>query len=583
MNKTVNINLANLLFHIDENAYLKLQHYLESIKRSFNGTPGSDEIIADIEARIAELFREKMENDRQVITVKEVDAVIAIMGQPEDYQIDEDIFSDQSQGRSYSGTSGYANRKFKKFYRDIDNKFIGGVCAGMEHFLGIDALWIRLIFVLLGIFSGGFGIVAYIVLWILVPEAATTSQKLDMSGEPVNISNIERKVKEGFDDVAEKVRNVNYDKMGQRIKSGGKSFFDVLGDIILFAFKVIGKFVGILLLIVGTAGMVGLFIAMFTVGLIDAIHIPGVDLIGMLNATDAPVWVVSLLVFLVVGIPFFLILYLGLRIVVSNLKSMGNIAKFSLLGLWLIAVIAMVVLSIRQATAHAFTGSVSEINPMVLEKDTDSLIVRFGNADLIVQEGPIVGGMKIRYDEADNPVLFSDDITLEVMKSKDSTMQIRIRKDADGSSMTDARERAGQINYQYTLNGSVLELDSNFSTAASNKVRDQQVQITLYVPEGTKVSFEKSARYYMGWRTETQPDISRREIPDFNWQMQGDGTLKCLNCPSQLPVSNPNGNTNRIRIDENGVDINIKDDNESFRMKIDEEGIDIKASPDNDN
>lgn len=583
MNKTVNINLANLLFHIDENAYLKLQHYLESIKRSFNGTPGCDEIIADIEARIAELFREKMENDRQVITVKEVDAVIAIMGQPEDYQIDEEIFSDQSKGGSNSGSSGYSNRKFKKLYRDIDNKFIGGVCAGMEHYLGIDALWIRLIFVLLGIFSGGFGIIAYIVLWILVPDAATTSQKLDMTGEPVNISNIERKVKEGIDDVAEKVRNVDYDKMGQRIKSGGKSFFDVLGDIILFGFKVIGKFVGILLLIIGTAGMVGLFIAMFTVGLIDAIHIPGVDLIGMLNATDAPVWLVSLLIFLVVGIPFFLLLYLGLRIVVSNLKSMGNIAKFSLLGLWLIAVIAMAVLSIRQASAHAFTGSVSETNPIVLANDSDSLLIRFSNADLEDEQGPVVGGMKVRYDEDENPILFSDDILLDVLKSSDSLMHIRIRKDADGSSMADARDRAGQIDYEYTLGESVLDLNSHFSTASINKVRGQQVRITLYVPEGTKVSFDKSARYFIGRRTETKPGIGRRDIPDYHWQMQPDGSLKCQNCPTQLPISSSNGRNNRIRIDENGVDIDIKDENDSFRLKIDEEGIDIKANPDNRN
>ena len=83
MNKTININLANMLFHIDENAYQKLQRYLEAIKRSFAGTKGSDEIIADIEARIAELFYEKMEDPRQVITVKQVDEVIAIMGQPE--------------------------------------------------------------------------------------------------------------------------------------------------------------------------------------------------------------------------------------------------------------------------------------------------------------------------------------------------------------------------------------------------------------------------------------------------------------------------------------------------------------------
>lgn len=100
MNKTVNINLANTFFHIDEEAYTKLRRYLESIKKYFDGTPGSDEIIADIEARIAELFSEKMENDRQVITMKEVDDVITVMGQPEDYHVDEDLFDEPQSASS---------------------------------------------------------------------------------------------------------------------------------------------------------------------------------------------------------------------------------------------------------------------------------------------------------------------------------------------------------------------------------------------------------------------------------------------------------------------------------------------------
>ncbi|HLT51709.1 MAG TPA: PspC domain-containing protein, partial [Arenibacter sp.] len=138
MNKTININLANLFFHIDEEAYAKLKHYLEAVKRSFANTNGSDEIIADIEARIAELFHEKMENERQVITQKEVDEVIVIMGQPEDYMVDEDIFEDGPKNVPKTA-------RVKKLYRDIDNKYIGGVSSGLGHYFGIDALWVRLI------------------------------------------------------------------------------------------------------------------------------------------------------------------------------------------------------------------------------------------------------------------------------------------------------------------------------------------------------------------------------------------------------------------------------------------------------
>ncbi len=579
MNKTVNINLANLLFHIDENAYLKLQRYLEAIKRSFAGTTGSDEIIADIEARIAELFREKMENERQVITAKEVDAVIAIMGQPEDYHVDEDIFSDAPSGPASTSSSAAAG-KVKKLYRDIDNKYIGGVCAGLEHYLGFDALWIRLIFILLAVFTG-FGFIAYILLWILVPEAATTAQKLDMTGEPVNISNIERKVKEGFEDVAEKVRNVDYDKVGQKVKSGGKSFFDALGDIILFLFKVVGKFIGILLIIIGAATLIGLFIALFTVGIVDAVHIPGVDLLGLLNSTETPVWIVSMLVFLVVGIPFFFLMYLGLKILVTNLKSIGNIAKFSLLGLWLIALITLAVLSVKQAAAHAYTGSVTGRDTLALTAGTDSLLIRFAEDEYMHDNGPIVAGMKIRYDENDQPLLYSDNLLVDILKSDDSVASLRIRRDADGSSFEDARDRAGEVNYNYALSGNTLELDRFFTTDVKNKVRDQLVRLTLYVPEGTVLAFDRSARDYIGRRTRTDRDLYRKDIANYRWQMGASGVLSCLDCPDHLPASDWEDGNGHIIIDENGVDIDLKDSGDGFRMKIDEEGIEVKADSGN--
>ena len=297
-----------------------------------------------------------------MVTLKEVEEVITIMGQPEDYMVDDDLFEDKT-------TDGPAPAgRVKKLYRDIDNKYIGGVCAGLEHYLGFDALWIRLIFIILALFTG-FGLIAYILLWILVPEAATTAQKLDMTGKPVNISNIELKVKEGFDDVADKVKSVDYEKVGNKVKSGTTSFFETLGDIIMFLLKVLGKFVGILLIIIGAATLIGLFIGLFTVGIVDIIHIPGFDFYDLVNYTDAPVWLVSLLTLFAVGIPFFFVLYLGLKILVNNLKSMGAIAKFSLLGLWFLSIIGLTVLGVKQAAAHAYSGSDTTMEELPCLKD----------------------------------------------------------------------------------------------------------------------------------------------------------------------------------------------------------------------
>lgn len=581
MNKTVNINLANTLFHMDEGAYNKMRRYLEAIKRSFANTPGSDEIQADIEARIAELFYEKLENERQVITQKEVDEVIAIMGQPEDYMIDEDIFDDEPKAKSQKTAS---KGNVKKLYRDIEHKYIGGVCSGLEHYLGFDALWIRIIFIILAL-TTGFGFVAYILLWILVPEAATTSQKLDMTGKPVNISNIERKVKEGFDDVADKVKSVDYEKMGDKVKSSGKTFFDTLGDVIMFLFKVFGKFIGIILIITGAATLIGLFVGLFTVGVLDMIHIPGVDFYNMVNSTSAPVWVVSLLAFFVVGIPFFFLLYLGLKILVNNLKSIGNIAKFSLLGLWLISLITLIVLGIRQASAHAYSDSVATENSINFEVPSDTLQISTNTSDHYEKRRNMaIDGVMVTSSDDGEEILVSDDVRLSLKKSKDSIVRIKIRKDANGSSFNEAKEIAGNIEYSYAVEGNSIVLDNFLTTAMTNKFRDQEVWVTLFIPEDKIILLDDSLGCSglgtrLGLRIRNDKDMSRCDVPDYIWLMGADGELKCQDCPETMD-DNDDEENNHVIINEDGIDIDIKGNGDSFEMKIDENGVKIKAGED---
>ncbi len=567
MNKTVNINLANILFHIDEKAFQKLQLYLESIKRSFSGTTGSDEIIADIEARIAELFQEKMESDRQVVTLKEVEEVIQIMGQPEDYMIDSDIFEDEPPRTTIPRS------KVKKLYRDIDHKYIGGVCSGLEHYMGVDALWIRLIFILLGVLTG-FGFIAYILLWILVPEARTTSQKLDMTGEPVNISNIERKVKEGFEDVGDRIRNVDYSK----VKSSGQTFFDTIGDIIMFIFKVIGKFIGILLIIIGAATLIGLFIGLFSVGILDIIHIPGLDFYDLVNSTDAPVWLVSILAFFAVGIPFFFVLYLGLKILVNNLNSIGNIAKFSLLGLWLLSIIGLVVLGVQQAASHAYNGSVTSREALPLSAGMDTVRISMHRNDLYDNEDHMgINGMTVTQNEEGEQVLYRDHVNLDIRISTDSLAHIHIRKDADGNSSENARERARNIDYTYLTQGNNVLLNDYLTTDISNKVRDQEVRVSVLFPVGTIIYLDESTEHHIGRTTRYDKDFYRSDMAGYYWAMSDNGELKCLDCPTEED-SGENDQGGRIIIDENGVDINVHDRQDSFKLKIDENGLKMNAN-----
>jgi phage shock protein PspC (stress-responsive transcriptional regulator) len=572
MNKTVNINLANILFHIDEGAFNKMRLYLESIKRSFANTPGSDEILADIEARIAELFHEKLENERQVITDKEVDEVITIMGQPEDYMVDEDIFEDEPK----SARSG-EQRSTKKLYRDTEMKYVAGVSSGLAHYVGVDPIWVRLLWVILTIGSGGGFILLYGLLWILIPEAATTSQKLDMRGEDINISNIERKVKEGFDDVAEKVKNVDYSEVGNKMKSGGKTFFDTIGDIIMFFFKVFGKFIGIILVIIGAATIIGMFIGMLTVGTLDWIHIPGVD--GMINnITAAPVWLLSLMSFFAIGIPFFFLLYLGLKILVNNLKSIGNIAKFSLLGLWLISIITLIILGVREAASHAFSGSVTTEKELFLENTSDTLNIQLVTSELYDQrEHMRMDDMVMIYDNDGNEVLLSDDIRFNIKKSQDSTMHVSIRREANGSSFNEARAKAEKIDYSFTMNSNTLLFNDFLTANDKSTFNDQEVRVNLYLPVGTVLKYNPSGS--RNWTVRAETDRSIDGLDEHIWTMGSDGELKCNDCPEE--ENEENEENNHIRINENGIDININDENgESFKMKIGEDGVQIEAKDD---
>ena len=158
MNKTTSINLGGYFFHIDEDAFKKLSNYFDAVRRSLS-PDGREEIIKDIESRISEIFTEKLGTTKQVIGLKEVDDVIAIMGQPEDYKIEDEAPKNEYYS-SYSNTGSTT----KKLYRDKENSLLGGVMSGLGHYFGVDPLWLRIIMVIL-FFGFGTGLVLYLILW----------------------------------------------------------------------------------------------------------------------------------------------------------------------------------------------------------------------------------------------------------------------------------------------------------------------------------------------------------------------------------------------------------------------------------
>jgi phage shock protein PspC (stress-responsive transcriptional regulator) len=226
MKKTININLGGHPIIIDEDAFEMLDTYLSRINRYFATSEGREEIVHDIETRIAELFQRELKGSK-IVSAKEVKAAIEIMGVPEDFGEEGATIEDDAEKGESAESSGkksrpdYGNqpRAPKRLFRDPSNKVIGGVASGLSAYFGIDdPVWLRIAFVLL-LFTTGVGLVAYIVLWIIVPKAKTASDRLAMRGAPINVDSIANNVEGDLQDLGEKVKQFGRD---MKTKYGSK-------------------------------------------------------------------------------------------------------------------------------------------------------------------------------------------------------------------------------------------------------------------------------------------------------------------------------------------------------------------------
>ncbi|MEO8233795.1 MAG: PspC domain-containing protein [Flavobacterium sp.] len=566
MNKTVNMNLGGFFFHIDEDAYQKLNRYFDAIKKSLS-SDGRDEIMNDIESRISELFSEKLTSEKQVIGLKDVDDVITVMGQPEDYKIEDDTPKQTNYNYTSSGS--------KKLYRDKENGILGGVASGLGHYFGIDLVWIRIILVLL-VFAGfGTGIIAYIVLWAVTPEAVSTSEKLEMRGEPINISNIEKKVREEFENVSDKFKNADYGKMGNQVKYGAEKIGSSLGDVLVSIFNVFAKFIGAIIVIIASVMLIGLIISLFTVGSTSFLSVPWLDYFNTFNYTNTSMWFVTLLTILVIGIPFFFMLILGLKILVTNLKSIGNIAKYTLLAIWLLAVGVLITLGVRQATEIAFENKVVQkeiinINP------TDTLFVKFRYNDYYTKSIHNDEDFKFVQDSANNNLIYSNNVSIEMMPTDEKLPFIQIEKRANGKTFSEAKQRAEKIKYGFKIEGNQLILDNYLLADVKSKYRGQEVAIYLYLPKGTLLKSDTSVSRYDD--TDSDYFISR---DDSNYAYKvGTDKVECLNCPKD-ENDDDDDHTATVTIDEDGVKIKndtvISNSKEIRELKINKDGIIIKT------
>jgi hypothetical protein len=271
---------------------------------------------------------------------------------------------------------------------------------------------------------------------------------------------------------------------------------------------------------------------------------------------ETPMWVQGILLLFVFGIPFFFLLILGLKLLINNLRSIGNIAKYTLLATWIITMAISISLGVNEATQLAFEGKTVEKQELMVSP-TDTLLIKFKNNDFYSKNIYQETDFRITQDENNKEVIYSNTISIEIMETDAPVAYLQVEKLAKGKSAEDARKRAEKIKYNFKFEGNVLQLDNYLVTAVENKFRGQEVALYLYLPKGTLFktdknfnNFDFSDNNYFNLHYSSSDYIYRVET----------GKVKCLNCPISenehddvVSDQIENDSTATIIYDENGV------------------------------
>jgi phage shock protein PspC (stress-responsive transcriptional regulator) len=606
MKKNISINISGIIFHIEEDGYDLLKSYLTSINRYFSTYEDSAEIISDIENRIAEIFLARLGENKQVITVEDINDLITTMGSVSDFeaaeydsdasfrrpeeplQAEEPMHSKREQKTDWQAKT---KRSTRKLYRDLKRKLIGGVASGLAHYLSIDPLWIRLAFMatlvdviyftslsgialvaygilwailpgaddlpddqsykrlfrnpedrvlggvagglaayfgvdvlvvrmlfVLGIFLGGVGIISYLIFWAITPEAKTITDKMQMEGEPVTLSNIERKIKESLDMDSEQEEENIFVKI--------LLFpFRLLSLIIAFLTKIVkpfGNFLGQLLRI-ATALMMIAISAIAIIGLVIVFSM----LMGMIytdiRVDNIPLSVFSnsvpvmgiVAIFITIIIPMLALGIAGLSLLAKR-RIVGSVAVWSLFGVWIsgIALTSATLPSVLQQwqaeeilrTEQVFKPSAT---PFVLELN-DLSPNRFAMVQLTIKG----------YEGSE----------LKLVRSAQ----------ARGSNAQEALQNATMVKYNVVQQANVIQFDQGYGLDANAVFRGQHINLELLVPYGQEFIMQKNLAeilrhtlYPHGYNVN---DLGK----DRRWKFTEEG-LKCLNCPEKEGNSAFNG------------------------------------------
>jgi len=477
MKKTFTINISGTVFHIDDDAYERLNYYILQINRHFGNDADAKEIVQDIESRISELFQERVKDGSEVITIEQVEEIIKIMGMPE-------AFAD-SKDENEQVVTKISRSRTKKLYRDPDDRILGGVCSGLAAYFNIDPIIVRLIFVAL-FFGGGSSLIIYLILWIIAPKAANTAQRLEMKGEEVNINNISKTIKEEIQDVKENYQNFraskSYIRSRERLDDAGNVAVSVLRAIL----KIIVVFFGIILVSIGIIAIIALFTSLFVSSEFIGItpfsnELP--NYLGLFVSDGTLTWFWIGLA-LTLGIPLIMLAYLGTKLI-FRFESNNPAIGFSSLGLWVLGIILLIFASVHGVSDFKSVSTSTKQEPVITKSDT--LYLKLGAdefSDYLDSNFDLDG---LRIASVNGKQFLLNEPQLEIEKSETNEFSVVVKSKARGRDLDIAQTNARNINYKFEQKDSLLTFQPWFMLPDKSVWHKQEIDIVLKVPENKTI------------------------------------------------------------------------------------------------
>ncbi|MVN20221.1 PspC domain-containing protein [Mucilaginibacter arboris] len=496
MNKTIIINMNGTIFHIEEDAYDILKNYMTGIKKHFAGTDDSFEITTDIENRIAEMFTELLKKDgKQVIVTTDVTSVILQMGTIEDFSTEEQepVFASRAGDTS-------ANRSL---FRDPEDHLIGGVAAGIANYFGIDAVWVRLAFVIT-LFGAGSGFLIYIILWALIPRANTRAERMAMKGERADLQGFKRNFDEELKNIKQSLSNANREARPfiYKIRDFIGEFLLLLQRFFKGGGKILLKLIGLMIIIACACAIIGLLVSIVVFSANQSMFVHRFSPFNIVDYRFNNILYVC--GFLVCAIPLFGLILFTIRIVFSR-NVLGRSIGFILLIGWIAALSTVAFYATKIASDFRYTASFNQ-KMDIMPTPNQHYFLKINTAKILTKEDSLTLGIKkndfanriiVNMNNENDTDISPENVSLFIQKSENKFPSLVESYRSKGANYQEALLNARNTQYNFMQEDSVIKFDRKLIPINKAVWRDQKLDVTLNLPLNSIITIDESLDYIL--------------------------------------------------------------------------------------